>query len=274
MANLTQFNFTRVLAVLRREVQEILKSRGLLLAIFLPPIIMTTLPLVAIAILGRVIGSDTSSDLNEFGRLADLMPELRSWSAGEVVLFVILNQFLTFFLMMPLIIPMSIAAQSIVGEKQYKSLEPLLATPIKTGELLFAKALGAVLPAVLTTWFAFTVFLVIGRVLIESDRVYGALLNPKWFFAMVVLAPLLSLFAVSIALIISSRVNDTRAVQQIGGFIVLPIVVLGVAQTTGFVLLNTFTFIIGAIIIAALDILILRIGVSLFQREKILTQWK
>ena len=53
------------------------------------------------------------------------------------------NAFLivSFFLMMPLIIPMSIAAQSIVGEKQYKSLEPLLATPIKTGELLFAKAL-------------------------------------------------------------------------------------------------------------------------------------
>lgn len=262
------------MAVLRREIQEILKSRGLLLAIFLPPLFMTVIPLVVIAFIGRTLAAETSGNPGEFGQMVALMPELRDWEVGEVVLFVILNQFLTFFLMMPLIIPMSIAAQSIVGEKQYKSLEPLLATPIKTGELLFAKALAAVLPAILTTWLAFTVFLLIGRIVIESDRVYGALLNPKWIVAMLVLAPLLSLLAVSLALIISSRVNDTRAVQQIGGFIVLPIVVLGVAQTTGLILLNTVTFLIGAIVVAVIDILILRIGVGLFQREKILTRWK
>ena len=68
--------------------------------------------------------------------------------------------------------------------------------------------------------------------------------------------------------------NDTRAVQQIGGFIVLPIVILGVAQTTGLILLNTVTFLLGAAIVAVLDILILRLGVRLFQRERILTQWK
>jgi ABC-2 type transport system permease protein len=175
---------------------------------------------------------------------------------------------------MPLIIPMSIAAQSIVGEKQTKSLEPLLATPIKTGELLFAKAIAAVIPAIVATWAAFILFFVIGRLLIPSDRVFVALFTTKWLVAMLVLAPLLSLLSVSIAIIISSRVNDTRAVQQIGGFIVLPIVILGVAQTTGLVLVNTFTFLLGALIVAALDVVVLRIGVRLFQRERILTQWK
>lgn len=269
-------NFTRVGAVLRREVQEILKSRGLMLAIFLPPLFITIIPLIAVAILGRVIGSDPDSSNNagELAQMLKLMPELSTWSAGEVTVFIILQQFLTFFLMMPLIIPMSIAAQSIVGEKQSKSLEPLLATPIKTGELLFAKALASLLPAVLATWAAFIIFIGVGRFLIESDRVYSALLNPKWLIAMVVLAPLLSLLSVSIAVIISSRVNDTRAVQQIGGFIVLPIVVLGVAQTTGLILLNATTFILGAVVVAILDVLILRVGVSLFQREKILTRWK
>lgn len=269
-------NFARVGAVLRRETQEIVKSRGLMLAIFLPPLLITIIPLVAIAILGRMIGADPDS-ANNAGELAQLlrqMPELRTWSAGEVTVFLILQQFLTFFLMMPLIIPMSIAAQSIVGEKQSKSLEPLLATPIKTGELLLAKALASLLPAVLATWATFVIFLGVGRFVIESDRVYGALLNPKWLVAMVVLAPLLSLLSVSLAVIISSRVNDTRAVQQIGGFIVLPIVVLGVAQTTGLILLNATTFILGAVVVAILDVLILRVGVSLFQREKILTRWK
>jgi ABC-2 type transport system permease protein len=269
-------NSMRIIAVLRREVQEILKSRGLLLAIFLPPLFITILPLIGVAILGNLIGSDPDSSRNadDLGRMLQLMPEMRTWSAGEVTVFIILQQFLTFFLLMPLIIPMSIAAQSIIGEKQTKSLEPLLATPIKTGELLFAKAFAAMLPAVLATWAAFIIFITVGRVLITSDRVYAALLNPKWLVAMLVLAPLLSLLSVSLAVVLSSRVNDTRAVQQIGGFIVMPIVILGVAQTTGLILLNATTFLIGAIVVAAIDALILRIGVRLFQREKILTQWK
>lgn len=266
----------RVVAVLRREVQEIAKSRALMLTVFLPPVLLTLLPLIAIAVLGRVMEAEGGSngDMRDLGPMLDLMPELATWSVGEVTMFVILNQFLVFFLMMPLIVSMSIAAQSIVGEKQSKSLEPLLATPIKTSELLFAKALAAMLPAVIATWTGFLIFVIVGRFLIESDRVYAAILNPKWLVAMLILAPLLALLAVSVTVIISSRVNDTRTVQQIAGFLVMPIVLLGVAQTTGLILLNAFTFIIGAVIVGVVDLVILRIGVRLFQREKILTQWK
>lgn len=269
-------NFTRVGAVLQRELLEISKSRGLLMAIFLPPLFITLIPLVAVGFLGQFLNSDPelSQGAGELGQLLQQMPELRDWSAGEVTVFIILQQFLTFFLMMPLIIPMSIAGQSIVGEKQSKSLEPLLATPIRTGELLLAKAASAMAPALAATWIAYILFLAIGRFVIPSDRVYMALLNPKWLVAMIVLAPLLSLLSVSIAVIISARVNDTRAVQQIGGFIVLPIVILGVAQTTGLILLNTVTFLLGAVVLVVLDILILRVGVRLFQRERILTGWK
>ncbi len=267
-------DWKRILAVLRRETQEIVKSRGLLLAIFLPPFFITLIPLIAVAVLGRVLASEKGGDASDFAQLIQLMPELKTWSTGEVAMFVILQQFLTFFLMMPLIISLSIAAQSIVGEKQNKSLEPLLATPIKTSELLFAKCLTAMLPALLATWAAFLIFIIAARFLIASDRVYYALLDPKWLVALLLLTPLLALLSVSIAVVLSSRVNDTRAVQQIGGFVVLPIVLIGVAQTMGLVLLNAVTFTIGAIVLAVIDILILRLGVRVFQREKILTQWK
>ena len=264
----------RVFAVLRREMQEIVKSRGLLLAIFLPALFLTLLPLGGIAFLGRALGDAPNGDAQDFARLVTLMPELRSWSVVEVAMYVILEQFLTMFLMMPLIISLSLASQSIVGEKQTKSLEPLLATPIRTGELLLGKGLTAMLPALLATWVAFLVFVVAGRFLIDSERVFLALLQPKWLVALLVLAPLLSLFSVSIAVALSSRVNDARTVQQIGGFIVLPIVLLGVAQTVGLALLSATTFLLVAVALGVVDVLVLRLGVRLFQREKILTQWK
>lgn len=264
----------RVFAVLRREMQEIVKSRGLLMAIFLPALLLTLLPLVGVGFIGRALNDATSSDAQDFARLLSMMPELQSWSVGEVATYVILEQFLTMFLMMPLIISLSLASQSIVGEKQTKSLEPLLATPIRTGELLLGKGLTAMLPALLATWLAFLLFIVVGRFLIDSDRVFYALLQPKWLVAMLVLAPLLSLLSVSIAIALSSRVNDARTVQQIGGLVVLPIVLLGVAQTVGLLLLSATTFVIGSIVLAVIDFLVLRLGVRLFQREKILTQWK
>ncbi|OQY91551.1 MAG: hypothetical protein B6D41_09290 [Chloroflexi bacterium UTCFX4] len=269
-------NFARVGAVLRREMQEIVKSRGLLLAIFLPPLLFTLLPLSGVVIIENTMQGipDATRASSDMGSLLQMMPELKTWTASEVTVFIILQQFLTFFLLMPLIISLSIAAQSIIGEKQAKSLEPLLATPIKTIELLFAKAITAMLPAIFATWAAFLIFIGVGRIVISSDRVYAALLNPKWFIAMLILSPLLALLSVSIAVILSSRVNDARAVQQIGGFIVMPIVLLGVAQTMGLILLNSWTFILGALIVAALDILILRLGARMFQREKILTRWK
>ncbi|MCG3142655.1 MAG: hypothetical protein HDKAJFGB_04183 [Anaerolineae bacterium] len=264
----------RVFAVLRREMQEIVKSRGLLLAIFLPALFLTLLPLGGIAFLGRALDNVSSGDAQDFARLLTMMPELKTWSVGEVASYVILEQFLTMFLMMPLIISLSLASQSVISEKQTKSLEPLLATPIRTSELLLGKGLTAMLPALAATWVAFLIFLLAGRLLIDSPRVYSSLLQPKWLVAMLALAPLLSLLSVSITVVLSSRVNDARTVQQIGGFVVLPIVILGVAQTVGLLLLNVTTFVIGAIILAAADILILRLGVRLFQREKILTRWK
>lgn len=268
-------NLQRVAAILRREFQEIARSRGLLLAIFLPPLLITAIPLVMMVIFDRFVPMNSGSvNGADFGRFLQNLPELADWAPGEIAIFIILQQFLIFFLMMPLIIPMSIAAQSIVGEKQSKSLEPLLATPVRTSELLLAKSIAALTPAVLATWISFAIFLLGARLLLTSARVFNALLDPKWVVAMLVLAPLLSLLAVSLAVIISSRVNDTRAVQQIGGFIVLPIVLIGVAQTTGLILLNAASFTVGALLIAALDAAILRVGVRLFQREKILTQWK
>ena len=52
------------------------------------------------------------------------------------------------------------------------------------------------------------------------------------------------------------------------------VVALGIAQTAGFVLLNAATFIVGAALIALLDVVVLKAATRLFQRETILTRWK
>jgi ABC-2 type transport system permease protein len=267
-------NWSRVRAVLARELLEIRKSRMLIFTIVLPPLLLTLLPIgLTLAIGGNALerSNITPEDIRRYIQLA---PELAGLPGGVVMQVIILRQFLTMYLILPLIIPTTIATASIIGEKEMRSLEPLLATPVRTGELLLAKCLAAIIPAILATWLAYALFLVSVRVTSSSDAVFGALFSPTWFLAMLLFAPLLCLLAVSLAVIISSRVNDTRVAQQLAGVVVIPIVALAVGQTAGVVVLNLVIFSIASLLVFLIDAAVLYAGVQLFERETILTRWK
>jgi ABC-2 type transport system permease protein len=184
-----------------------------------------------------------------------------------------LNLFTLLFMILPVMIPVTIAAYSIVGEKTARSLEPLLATPITTVELLVAKAIAAVVPAIVATWIAYAIYLVGARLLVD-DEVFRHLLDPLWLIAIFVVGPLLTLLAVNVALIVSSRVTDPRVAEQLSGVVILPLILLVVGQSVGLVLLNRQLILaIGAVVIL-LDAALLYLSVKTFQRETILTRWR
>lgn len=266
-------NLARVQAVLAKELLEIRKNRTLLLTIVLPPLIITLLPLGITLALGTSSGRSNLS-AEDIARYLLAFPDLAGLAPGEIIQVIVLRQFLVMYLLLPLIIPTSIATASIIGEKVQRSLEPLLATPIRTVELLLAKAIAAVVPAVLVTWLAYAIFWVGTHITVRSVRVQDVLLNSLWLLAILILAPLLSLLSVSLSVIISSRVNDPRVAQQLAGLIVIPLVLVAVAQTAGFVVLNAAIFSVVTVLIALIDLVVLYIGVQLFERETILTRWK
>jgi len=265
-------NASRLLAIIARELLEIRKSRLLLFTIFLPPLLLALLPIVMFAVMGNQASAGNASP-EQIARYYNLSPEFIRYSPGELMQLIVFQQFLVLYLVMPLIIPMTVAAFSIIGEKQARSLEPLLATPLRTGELLLGKSLAAIVPAVLATWVAYAIFF-IGARWVTTAQVFAGLLNPMWIVAMIMLTPLLALLSVSVGVLISSRVNDTRVAQQIGGMLVIPAVALGLAQTAGFILLNVFTFVIGSAIVALIDGGVLYFATKIFQRETILTRLK
>ena len=90
---------------------------------------------------------------------------------------------------------------------------------------------------------------------------------------MLTLVPLICLFSVLLGIVVSSRVNDPRTAQQIGGFVVIPIIAIAVAQFLGGE--TTFSMqqvIIGDLLVAGLIGVTLVIGSWAFDREQILTR--
>jgi ABC-2 type transport system permease protein len=259
-----------VRAVVDREIVEILRNRMLLFSILLPPIILTILPVILLKI---EAGATPRLPETVIAQILASHPEWADLDSSQLAAAFTVQQFLDLFLILPGYIPVAIASYSIVGEKQTRSLEAILATPIRTTELLAGKAIAAVVPGVLTAWIAYGAMLVIAAVLL-GGRLAGVLIEPAWLAAVFTLGPPSGLVSVAAGVIVSSRVNDPRAAQQIGGLIILPLVGLVVLQTTGSFVFGVREYLVLAVIVAAIGVVGIRVGTFVFGRETILTRWK
>lgn len=259
----------KIRTIIRKEWAEVFKNRMVVFSVLFMPLLFTALPLVMLFTTNQAGLSDVTTDMPaQFTQFCS--PSL---TTGECFQVYLASQFIILFLMMPLIIPVNIAAYSIVGEKTTHSLEPLLATPITTAELLTGKNLAAVLPAVAATWAGFAVYC-LGTILITSTEVAAALLSTTWFVAILLLGPLMAVLSVNFSIMVSSRVNDPRSAEQISAVVILPVLVLFIGQISGFFFVSQqiiWLFTLGAFV---LDLVVIYLAVQLFQRETILTRWK
>ncbi|HWI19871.1 MAG TPA: hypothetical protein VNT81_19090, partial [Vicinamibacterales bacterium] len=160
-----------------------------------------------------------------------------------------------------------------IGEKQSRALEPLLSTPISTLELLAAKTMTPFLFALALTWGAGAIYL-LGAALLGEPGVLASVAGPRLFVMFVVLGPLVELASLLVSVIVSSRASDPRSAQQIAGLLILPITAVFVAQLVGVVVVGVTAMLLGALGCAALNAVLLWVGVRVFQRETILTRWK
>jgi ABC-2 type transport system permease protein len=186
----------------------------------------------------------------------------------------LVSEFMMLFMLVPVAIPVTIAAYSIVGEKTTRSLEPLLATPITTVELLIGKCLAAVIPAVLATYTAFGIFALGSWIIVANKTLLMTLLDTRWLIAIFLVGPLLAVMAVSFALMVSSRVNDPRVAEQVSMVVIVPVLAGFFGQVAGLFVLNKQIISIVALVMLVLDVILLYLTTRLFQREQILTRWK
>ncbi len=257
-----------VWTILRREWIETLRNRLLVSTIIIPPIILTIAPIL----LGSAIGERELPAELAAAVLAQ-KPEWAGFTPAELAGAFAVQQFLVFFLLMPAYIPLSIATFSIIGEKQARSLEPVLAAPISTVELLTGKAVAALVPGVLAGWVTYAVFVVLAS-LVYGPNLFGVVTDGSWLAGVFLLGPAVGLASVVAGVIVSSRVSDPRVAQQVGGVIIVPIVAIVLVQATGTILVGALGYTILAVIVLAIAIVGLRIGVRLFDREAILTRWR
>ena len=259
--------------IIDKEWSEVFKNRMVIMTMSLLPLLFTALPLVMLSMTSgnsAIAGAPADNS----GLPPGFLGACGGMNADDCMQVYLMNQFMLLFMMMPLIIPTTIAAYSIVGEKTNRSLEPLLATPISTVELLAGKCIAAVIPGMLTTYIAFGIFIT-GTFFIDISPVVRAyLLGPTWIVGIVFLGPILAVIASIFAIFISSRVSDPRVAEQLSSLVILPLMLVFGGVLIGKLVINLWFMIIAILISLVAAVILLYFGTVVFDRENILTKWK
>ncbi len=261
----------KIRTIIDKEWAEVFKNKLVLFSVAFLPLLLTALPIIMLVTTQNLTPEEmtvSSSTPDEF--FGDTCLGLNEADCTQVYM---LNIFTLMFMILPVMVPVTIAAYSIVGEKTTRSLEPLLATPITTMELIVGKAAAAVLPAVAVTWISFGIYLVSARMMTNAT-VFARIIDPMWLLAVFLVGPLLAVLAVCAAMMVSSRVSDPRTAEQLSGAVVLPVILVMMGQSFGLFLLSQELILVTAVVLVFLDAILVYLTIKMFQRETILTRWK
>ncbi len=258
---------TRVLILLGKELADLRQNRAVFVPALITGAVSVFLPFF-VAVIVPALSGERLSDSSDFRIAVETyrtQPALRHLSPEAAIQGWIFQQFLVLLVLTPVAGAMSVAAYSVVGEKQARTLEPLLTTPLATFELLAAKVLGAFLPALALTAACFAAYIA-GVALVAEPDAFQALLTPASLAVTFLLGPLAALTALQLAVCVSSRVSDPRSAQQIGALVVLPVAGLLVLQLTGSFELTAGTTSLLALALLAVNAGLMQLGVALFDR--------
>ena len=177
-------------------------------------------------------------------------------------------------IMLPVMLPVMIAADSIVGEKERHTLVPLLSTPLTDGELLRGKILTALIPGLLVAYgnLILAVALVNGIVLMVAPQLLWAWPTPLPLIQAILMPFLFSFLAVEIMVILSGRANTVYEAYQTGGILILPSMLFGYSAFLEGTGIDWWIFIIGTIILLLLNLILYRVAVRLFNRDDLITR--
>jgi ABC-type Na+ efflux pump permease subunit len=194
----------RVRAVFRKELRQFRRNRAIVVTMGILPLLFLTGPMISIF-------------------------SLASSATGSTVRGVV-GSVLLLMLIVPVILPAAVASYSVVGERDQGTLEPLLTTPVRRGELMLGKGLSAVLPAIAVTYVLYALFVVAVRVW-AIPAVFTDLWQIPEILVEVLFAPLLATWSVCVGMAISVRSKDVRVAQQLSTLAGLPPLGLAVLIT-------------------------------------------
>ena len=234
-------NTRRIRAIFRKELREYRRNRQIVVTMAVFPLLFSIYPAIEIFALPA----------SATGALAGKQP-------------------LVYMLGIPALVPATLAALSVAGERQQGTLEPALTTPIRAEEFLLGKALAALVPSLAVSYGVFGVFVAAIELFAQPPVVSAVLRGPE-LAGLLLFMPLVAAVSIWVGIAISARSNDPRVAAQLSVLASLPSVVVATVIAVGGLHVTLGLALILAAALLLLDGLGWRIVSPLFNRERLIT---
>jgi ABC-type Na+ efflux pump permease subunit len=233
-------NWRAIGAIVRKDLKVIRRSKWVLLPLIIVPALICVLLPALFAALPQLVGvagmDSAQADVQDL--LAQLPGELQAQLLAynglqRMVVLLAVYYFAPMYLILPLMVSSVIAADSLAGEKERKTLEALLYTPTSDKDILAAKMLSAWAPAVAVAWGGFVAYSVVLNAVAWPLFGYVFFPNLMWWILALWVAPALAGVGLGVTVLISAHVGSYQEAYQLGGLVVLPVVGLMISQSAG-----------------------------------------
>ena len=273
-------NFRNIFTIAKKDWIEVTQHKSVWLPMLIVPIIFVIiLPLVFTLILPamdvspqEILTSDKDFELF----LDRLPPQLTQYidfsQPMETMLVVILGiMFAPMFLILPLMFATTIAAESFAGERERKTMEALLYTPVSDGDLFLGKVAASAVPSIAITWACFLVYILILNLVPYAyiQRIWFPL--PTWWPLMFWITPALVVLSIALTVLISARVQNFTGAYQTSSSTVLLVVLLFAGQLTGFLYLSVAVELLIGLGLWLLAGLLIYLAIKTFNRQALIT---
>jgi ABC-type Na+ efflux pump permease subunit len=176
------------------------------------------------------------------------------------------------YLLIPVMVASVIAADSFAGERERKTLEALVYTPTTDRELFLAKLLGPWLAGIAISWGGFLVYAIVANA--AAWPLMGRIFFPNlmWMVLALWVAPAVAGLGLGTMVLVSARVRGFQEAYQLGGAVVLPLILLVVGQATGVIYFSVGLVVLLGAVLGVVDALLLGYGARRFSRSEILVR--
>ena len=268
----TSWDRGAIAAVVRRDLRVVRGSKPVVIPMLVVPIVLLVL-IPALTVVSARLGAAAVAMEDIAGMLALLPDDVAARvtadpAAGltEVTLVYLLSPLL---LIVPLMTASVIAADAIAGERERRTLEGLLLTPLSDRDLFAAKLLVSWLPALAVGVGGGVVYAVVADV--AAYGLVEGLLFPNLVWALLVLwlGPAVAAVSLGVTILVSARVDTVQEAFQIAGVVVLPVVALVVSQAVGLLALSPILLLVAGAVCWLVAAGVLRAGARALSRERL-----
>ncbi|MBK6561601.1 ABC transporter permease subunit [Candidatus Amarobacter glycogenicus] len=230
-----------VRALVRKELREYRHHRMIVLTATILPIVFLILPMANLALFDpdRSVGGTNLA----------------------------VGQAMFCFFLSPVIIPATMAAFAVIGERDQGTLEPLLTLPLTDRQFLAGKVIAILIPTISASFTIYTAYMLFVLLAVHGP-VREPVLDWTWPMGFVLLAPALAAFSTLVGMAFSARAKDIRVAEHLSGLVLLPAMLPVMLVVTRTIPATPVTWLVFVTAIVVLDFLLWRMALRAFDRER------